>query len=193
MPEFALRLGRYFGSGARMWLDLQNAYSLELTEQKVGSRIQDQVIPLEHEVDIELETDELEEIGGRSIFECTALPIGIDGGPPAGLLNGLPPVHPGEMLNEELEYVGLTLETFAEQLGVPVAQMEAILNGDRDVDAEFALRLERYFGSGARMWMNLQATYSLEVAEMNLGGQIEKEVVPRDSERSEVAEMGMIV
>ena len=95
LPEFALRLGRYFGSGARMWLDLQNAYSLELTERKIGSRIQDQVVPLEHEVDIELETDELEEIGSRSIFECTALPIGIDGGPPAGLFSGLPPVHPG--------------------------------------------------------------------------------------------------
>ena len=132
LPEFALRLGRYFGSGARMWLDLQNAYSLELTERKIGSHIQDQVVPLEHEVDVELETDELEEIGSRSIFECTALPIGIDGGPPAGLFSGLPPVHPGEILNEDLEFMGLTPETFAEiSSRSPVAiRWNAILTGE---------------------------------------------------------------
>ena len=190
LPEFALRLGRYFGSGARMWLDLQNAYSLELTERKIGSHIQDQVVPLEHEVDVELETDELEEIGSRSIFECTALPIGIDGGPPAGLFSGLPPVHPGEILNEDLEFMGLTPETFADKLAISVDQMNAILTGERDVDAEFALRLERYFGSGARMWMNLQTTYSLKVAERDLGNTIVDEVAPRVDEdaRADVVE-----
>lgn len=103
--------------------------------------------------------------------------------------NGMPPVHPGEILNEDLGSMGLTPETFADKLAIPVEQMNAILTGERDVDAEFALRLERYFGSGSRMWMNLQATYSLKVTECDLGERIEAEVAPRLSESSEVAEV----
>ena len=79
--------------------------------------------------------------------------------------NGMPPVHFGEILNEDLDEMGLTPKTFAYKLGISVEQMKAILNCERDVDAEFALRLDRYFGSGARMWMNLQTAYSLKVPE----------------------------
>ncbi len=179
-PEFALRLDRYFGSGTRMWLDLQSAYSLARVERSCGRLIEEQVLPSEHEPDLELMGDEFEEVPRRGMYECTALPIGIDGGPPAGLINRMAPVHPGEILNEDLEFLGLTLDTFAANLAIPVAQMKAILSGERDVDAEFALRLERYFGSGARMWMNLQTAYSLKVAERELAKTIAKEITPRE-------------
>lgn len=99
--------------------------------------------------------------------------------------NGMPPVHPGEILNEDLEEMGLTPEIFAHKLAIPLDRMNAILAGERDVDAEFALRLERYFGSGARMWMNLQTTYSLKVAERDLGKKISNEVASREDEQAQ--------
>lgn len=102
--------------------------------------------------------------------------------------NGMPPIHPGEILNEDLEIMGLDPVSFAEKLVVPLDQMQAILSGERDVDAEFALRLERYFGSGARMWMNIQTAYSLKVAERELGKTISDEVVPREKDPSEIVE-----
>ena len=73
------------------------------------------------------------------------------------------PIHPGEMLLDELQYLKISPKQFSEIVAVPLEQLRAVLHGKRDIDAEFALRLERYFGSGARMWMNLQTTYSLEV------------------------------
>lgn len=96
------------------------------------------------------------------------------------------PIHPGEMLLDELKYLNISQKRFAEVLAVPFEQLQALLNGKRNIDAEFALRLERYFGSGARMWMNLQATYSLEVAERDLGKTIEHEVLPKDDEAARV-------
>ena len=103
--------------------------------------------------------------------------------------NGMSPVHPGEILNQDLEEMGLTPKTFASKLGISVEQMTAILAGERDVDAEFALRLEHYFGSGGRMWMNLQTAYSLKVAERDLGKKIIDEVVPREDEESRVKDV----
>ena len=98
--------------------------------------------------------------------------------------NGMPPVHPGELLLDEIEYLKIAPAKFAEMLTVPVEQLQAILDGERDVDSEFALRLERFFGSGARMWMNLQTTYSLNVAEWDLGKTIVDEVVPLEDEEA---------
>lgn len=102
--------------------------------------------------------------------------------------NGMDPVHPGEILNEDLEEMGLTPQTFADKLAIPIDLMNAILAGERNIDAEFALRLERYFGSGARMWMNLQTAYSLKVAERDLGEKITDEVAARKDARTEVVE-----
>ena len=102
--------------------------------------------------------------------------------------NRMEPVHPGEILNEDLGSMGLDPISFAEKLCVPLDQMRAILAGERDVDAEFALRFERYFGSGARMWMNLQTAYSLKVAEGKLSETIAEEIVPREGIREEAFE-----
>lgn len=191
-PEFALRLDRYFGSGIRMWLDLQNAYSLGLTEQKCGKQIEEQVIPLEREVDVELDIDEFEEVGSRSMFECTALPIGTDGGPPAGLFNGMPPIHPGEFLTEEIEYLGLEIEDWEKAMGVESGNLRAIIDEERDIDAEMALRLSRFFSSSvsmAELWMNLQASYSAKIAERDLGPKILDEVQPRERRLTKVSQV----
>ena len=103
-------------------------------------------------------------------------------------INRMPPVHPGEMLNEDLGEMGLTPETFADKLGIPIEQMNAVLAGERDVDAKLALRLSRYFGTSARIWMNLQVSYSLKVAERDLGERIKREVEPRVEESVDVVE-----
>ena len=102
--------------------------------------------------------------------------------------NNMPPVHPGEILNEDLEDMGLTPETFAEKLGVPLAHMKAILSSERNIDAEFALRLERYFGSGSHVWLGIQTDYLLKVAERDLGERIKREVEPRVEESVDVVE-----
>ena len=66
--------------------------------------------------------------------------------------------------------------------------MRAVVNGERGIDAELALRLSRYFGTSAKIWMDLQSLYSLKVAERDLGERIEREVESRVEESSEVVE-----
>ena len=88
----------------------------------------------------------------------------------------LPPVHPGETLAEEMAARGLSANALALKLRVPANRVTEIVNGERGVSAETALRLGRYFGTGARFWVNLQARYELALAERELGARIEREV-----------------
>ena len=81
--------------------------------------------------------------------------------------NGMRPVHPGEILREELEAAGLSANALAKALGVPVNRITAILNGQRGVTADTALRLARYFGTTPQLWLNLQRTWELRRAEIN--------------------------
>jgi antitoxin HigA-1 len=90
----------------------------------------------------------------------------------------LPPSHPGETLAEELAARGLTASALALKLRVPANRMSDILRGRRAVTAETALRLGRYFGTGAKLWVDLQASYDLAVAEREWGAVIEQEVDP---------------
>lgn len=103
------------------------------------------------------------------------LPITTEGSP----MVNLPPIHPGEILAEELDELHLTPDTLARELDVPVAWLLDILNGERGITAEAALRLSRYFGTSARFWMNLQQSYDLAVAERDHGEMIGKGVQPR--------------
>ena len=96
--------------------------------------------------------------------------------------DGMPPMHPGEILVEELEELGLTSGAFAEALDMPTDQVEAILEERIAITAETALRLSRYFGTTAEFWLNLQKGYELRVAEINLGKLIEEQVQPRKRE-----------
>ena len=90
---------------------------------------------------------------------------------------GLPPIHPGEVLQEILNEAGLTVNALA--LRVPANRIGGILKRERGITADTALRLGRYFGTSAQMWMNLQAKYELAVAEDSLRGRLEREVLRR--------------
>ena len=91
----------------------------------------------------------------------------------------LPPIHPGEVLQEILSEAGLTVNALALALRVPANRIGGIVKGERGITADTALRLARYFRTSAQMWMNLQAKYDLAETEDSLRDQIEREVLPR--------------
>ena len=91
------------------------------------------------------------------------------------------PVHPGEILREELDTIGLSANALAKALDVPVNRVTMILNGQRGVSADSALRLARYFGTTPQLWMNLQKTWELRLAEIETGQEIDERVIPRPS------------
>src|SRR6185369_7153862 len=77
----------------------------------------------------------------------------------------LPPVHPGEVLREDLMApLGLSINALSRDLRVPVTRMSEIVNRRRSITADTALRLARYFAMTPQFWMNLQAAYDLDVA-----------------------------
>jgi antitoxin HigA-1 len=90
----------------------------------------------------------------------------------------LPPIHPGQVLKTVLEDAGITANALALALRIPANRLTEIVNGRRSLSADTALRLARFFGTSAQMWMNLQAKYDLELAEDALADRIETEVQP---------------
>ena len=93
--------------------------------------------------------------------------------------NGMRPVHPGEILLEDyLKPMGMSVRAVALALHVPYSRLSEIVKGKRGVSADTALRLQRYFGSEAKGWLNLQAAYELRVAEIENGKAIAKEIQP---------------
>jgi len=90
----------------------------------------------------------------------------------------LPPVHPGEVLKTVLEDAGISANAVALALRVPANRLTEILNQRRSISADTALRLARYFGTSAQMWMNLQSKYDLDSAQDALARRIEEEVQP---------------
>ena len=93
--------------------------------------------------------------------------------------NGMRPVHPGEILREELDELGLSANALSKALGVPVNRVTMILNGQRGVSADTARWLARYFGTTPQLWLNLQKTWELRRAEIEAGGEISEQVTPR--------------
>ena len=93
--------------------------------------------------------------------------------------NGMRPVHPGEILREELDTLGLSANALARALGVPVNRITLLLHGQRGVTADTALRLARYFGTTPQLWLNLQQTWELRRAELETGHEIAAQVQPR--------------
>lgn len=92
--------------------------------------------------------------------------------------NNMRPIHPGEHLREELEELGLSARAFAQALHVPTNRITAILNAQRAVTADTALRLARYFGTSAEFWLSLQSAYDLRRTRQAVGKQIERDIVP---------------
>jgi addiction module HigA family antidote len=98
----------------------------------------------------------------------------------AGAADGLPAIHPGEILLEDvIKPLGMTVHGFARALRVPATRMSEIVHGRRAVSADTALRLARYLGTTARVWVDLQAAYDLKLAEAESGGAIARDVQPR--------------
>ena len=95
--------------------------------------------------------------------------------------NGMKPVHPGEILRDEIEAAGVSEDALSKALDVPLNRVTMILEGRLGITADSALRLARYFGTTPELWMNLQQTWELRRAETEVGRQIAKRVTPRQS------------
>jgi addiction module HigA family antidote len=94
--------------------------------------------------------------------------------PPSGFR--LVPVHPGKTLAAELAARGLSAHALALKLRVPANRVSEIIAGKRGISPETALRLGRFFGTGAAFWITLQGHYDLALAEQELGSKIASEV-----------------
>ena len=90
----------------------------------------------------------------------------------------LSPIHPGEILKDELEAANISANAAALAMRIPANRLTMILNGKRSITAETALRLAKFFGTTAQLWMNLQAKYDLDVAEDAYAEQVAAEVQP---------------
>ncbi len=89
----------------------------------------------------------------------------------------LPPVHPGEVLLEDfMKPLGLSQYRVAKDIGVSPLRISQIVHGKRSITADTAMRLARYFGTSAAVWLRLQARYDLEVAETLMADRIKREV-----------------
>ena len=84
------------------------------------------------------------------------------------------PIHPGEILREELDELDMTAAELARQLNIPTNRITGILNEQRAVTADTALRLGHWFGTSAEMWLNMQKLYELRLAEQQKGAEIRK-------------------
>jgi addiction module HigA family antidote len=93
----------------------------------------------------------------------------------------LPPVHPGEILKETLDDLGLSMNRLAQAIRVPANRISAVVAGRRAITGETALRLARYFNTTPAYWMNMQARYDLETARDEWESRIESDVRPRDA------------
>jgi antitoxin HigA-1 len=90
----------------------------------------------------------------------------------------LTPIHPGEVLKDKLLEIGMSANAVALALRIPTNRLTAIVNGKRAITADTAMRLAKFFGTSAQLWMNLQAKYDLEAAGDELAELIEREVQP---------------
>jgi addiction module HigA family antidote len=81
-------------------------------------------------------------------------------------------IHPGEHLAEELEALGMSAAELARQLKVPTNRITEILNGQRSITGDTALRMGHFFGTSAEFWLNLQSLYELRLAERKVGASI---------------------
>jgi addiction module HigA family antidote len=85
----------------------------------------------------------------------------------------LGPVHPGEILQEEfMQPLGVTQYRLAKETDVPARRINEIVQGNRAITADTALRLAKFFGTSEMFWLNLQARYDLDVQKSKLGSRL---------------------
>ncbi|NJK28790.1 MAG: HigA family addiction module antidote protein [Acaryochloris sp. SU_5_25] len=90
-----------------------------------------------------------------------------------------PAIHPGEILADELQELGMSGAELARILHVPTNRVTQILNGQRGITADTALRLGQWFGTDPELWLNLQKSYELRLAEQEVGAEIQKTIQRR--------------
>src|SRR6266566_7308983 len=88
------------------------------------------------------------------------------------------PIHPGEILGDELREIGVSAAELARLIQVPANRVSQILSGKRHITADTALRLGRWFGTGPHLWLNLQQAYDLDLARQQRGEALEA-IAPR--------------
>jgi addiction module HigA family antidote len=93
-------------------------------------------------------------------------------------------IYPGEHLAEELKELGMSAAELARKLDVPTNRITAILNGQRAITGDTALRLAHFFGTSAEFWLNLQSLYELRVAQRKIGKSIR--ALPRLKQRERI-------
>jgi addiction module HigA family antidote len=91
----------------------------------------------------------------------------------------LPPVHPGEILKETLEDLGISMNGLSKEIHVPANRISSIIAGQRTITGETALRLARYFDTTPEYWLKMQARYDLETARDQWEDRVKSEVRPR--------------
>ncbi|MCZ8049995.1 MAG: HigA family addiction module antidote protein [Microcystis aeruginosa K13-05] len=90
------------------------------------------------------------------------------------------PIHPGEILADELEEINLDVSQLATRVNISENELEQILKGQGNITGDIALKLGRFFNTGAEIWMNLQKAYELDLAREKLGNTLEK-IIPYQS------------
>ena len=96
------------------------------------------------------------------------------------MTNKMRAIHPGEILKGEMEELSLSANSLAKILDVPTNRITAIINEQRGITADTALRLAQFFGTTADFWMSLQSSYDVKIARAAVGAKIEKTVKSRE-------------
>ncbi|MFY9317398.1 MAG: HigA family addiction module antitoxin [Burkholderiales bacterium] len=94
-------------------------------------------------------------------------------------------IHPGQHLAEQLKALGMSAAELGRRLKVPTNRITGILNGQRAVTGDSALRLAHFLGTSPEFWLNLQKLYELRQAEAKAGAAIRRLPRLRESEKSE--------
>lgn len=94
-------------------------------------------------------------------------------------------IHPGQHLAEQLKELGMSAAELGRRLQVPTNRITGILNGQRAVTGDSALRLAHFFGTSPEFWLNLQKLHKLRLAEVKAGAAIRRLPRLRESEKSE--------
>lgn len=96
------------------------------------------------------------------------------------------PIHPGEILADELKELGMSAAELSRILHVPTNRITQILKGQRAMTADTALRLSQWLGTSPEFWLNLQKSYELRLAEQELGEKIRKSIMPMPHKESSI-------
>lgn len=97
------------------------------------------------------------------------------------------PIHPGEILADELEEIGISAAALARELHVPPNRISKIIAGKRSVTADTALRLGKWFGNSPEFWLNLQKAYELDLEKQNKNHELSR-IIPGGASKFRSAE-----